>query len=101
MLLKTLEEPPGETVFILLADDVIPELVTVASRCVEVPFPPLPREDLVRRLLAAGVPPDTAAVVADSSGGNLERAQVMVDDPDVAARVALWTSVPDEVAARA
>ena len=40
-----------------------------------------------------------AAVVADSSGGNPERARVMVDDPDVAARVALWTSVPDELTA--
>jgi hypothetical protein len=33
-LLKTLEEPPGDTVFVLLADDVTPELATVASRCV-------------------------------------------------------------------
>ena len=40
-----------------------------------------------------------AAVVADSSGGNPERARVMVDDPDVAARVALWTAVPDELSA--
>ena len=99
VLLKTLEEPPGETVFVLLADDVTPDLVTIASRCVEIPFPPVPREDLVRHLVAAGVPPDTAAVVADSSGGNPERARVMVDDPDVAARVALWTSVPHELAA--
>ena len=59
----------------------------------------MPREDLVRHLVAAGVPPDTAAVVADSSGGNPERARVMVDDPDVAARVVLWTSVPHELAA--
>ncbi len=40
-----------------------------------------------------------AAVVAESSGGNLDRARVMVDDPDVAARVALWASVPDELVA--
>ena len=87
VLLKTLEEPPGETVFVLLADDVTPDLVTIASRCVEIPFPPVPREVLVRHLVEAGVPPDTAAVVADSSGGNPERARVMVDDPDVVARV--------------
>jgi hypothetical protein len=36
-----------------------------------------------------------AAAVTDSSGGNPERARVMVEDPDVAARVALWSSVPD------
>jgi DNA polymerase-3 subunit delta' len=98
-LLKTLEEPPGDTVFVLLADQVVPELVTVASRCVEVDFPPVARNVLVDWLTATGVPPDMAAVVADSSGGNPERARVMVDDPDVAARVALWASVPAELQA--
>ncbi len=97
-LLKTLEEPPGDTVFVLLTDVVVPELVTVASRCVEIPFPPLPRAELVRWLTDSGVPADMAAVVADSSGGNPERARVMVDDPDVVARVALWASVPDALA---
>ncbi|HXY28079.1 MAG TPA: hypothetical protein VEH82_07330 [Acidimicrobiales bacterium] len=94
-LLKTLEEPPGDTVFVLLADEMIPELATVASRCVEIPFPPVRRDVLVRWLTDSGIPADTASVVADSSGGNPERARVMVDDPDVAARVALWGSVPD------
>jgi DNA polymerase-3 subunit delta' len=98
-LLKTLEEPPGETVFVLLTDEVIPELVTVASRSVEIPFPPVPRDVLVRWLTSTGVPPDIAAVVADSSGGNPERARVTVEDPDVSARVDLWTSVPDELTA--
>ena len=37
-LLKTLEEPPGNTVFIVLADHVTPELVTIASRCVRIEF---------------------------------------------------------------
>jgi DNA polymerase III subunit delta' len=99
VLLKTLEEPPGETVFVLLADDLTPDLVTIASRCVEIQFPPVPREDVVRWLTVSGVPPDMAAVVADSSGGNPERARVMLDDPDVVGRVALWTSVPEELSA--
>jgi DNA polymerase-3 subunit delta' len=98
VLLKTLEEPPGQTVFILLADELTPDLTTIASRCAEVLFPPVPREVVARTLEAAGVAPDMAAVVAESSGGNLDRARVMIDDPDVAARVALWASVPDELA---
>jgi DNA polymerase-3 subunit delta' len=98
VLLKTLEEPPGQTVFILLADELTPDLTTIASRCAEVLFPPIGRDVLARTLEADGVPPDMAAVVAESSGGNLDRARVMVDDPDVAARVALWASVPDELA---
>ena len=68
--LKTLEEPPGATVFILLADDVTPELATVASRCVEIAFPPVPRAAMVQWLRAAGMAAEMAAVVADSSGGN-------------------------------
>jgi DNA polymerase-3 subunit delta' len=96
-LLKTLEEPPGETVFVLLADDLTPELSTVASRCVQVAFSPVPRSVLVQWLTGRGVPADMAAVVADSSGGNPGRARVMVDDPDVAARSALWASVPEQL----
>ena len=98
VLLKTLEEPPGQTVFILLADELTPDLTTIASRCAEVLFPPVPRDVVARVLEASGIAPDMAAVVAESSGGNLDRARVMVDDPDVAARVALWASVPDELA---
>ena len=36
-------------------------------------------------------------MVADTSGGNPERARVMIEDPDVAARAALWSSVPDQL----
>jgi len=97
VLLKTLEEPPGDTVFVLLADALTPDLATVASRCVEVPFPPVPRSALLEWLTGSGVPPDVASVVVDSCGGSPERARVMVDDPDVAARAALWASVPDEL----
>jgi hypothetical protein len=52
-----------------------------------------------RWLSDAGVPSEVAAVVAESSGGNVERARVMLDDPNVAARVALWSSVPEELGA--
>ena len=41
-LLKTIEEPPAGTIFVVLADDVPPELVTIASRCVRIDFGPVP-----------------------------------------------------------
>ena len=41
VLLKTLEEPAGQTVFVLLADTVPAELATVASRCVRIELHPL------------------------------------------------------------
>jgi DNA polymerase-3 subunit delta' len=96
-LLKTLEEPPGATVFVLLADEIGPDLTTVASRCVQIPFPPVPRATMVAWLVAQGSTPEVAAVVADSSGGSPERARVMMEDPDVAERAALWSSVPDQL----
>jgi DNA polymerase-3 subunit delta' len=96
-LLKTLEEPPGDTVFVLLADDITPELATVASRCVQIDFPPVPRAAMMQWLVGRGVAADVAAVVADSSGGNPERARVMAEDPEVAERAALWSSVPDQL----
>jgi len=96
-LLKTLEEPPGDTVFLLLADDLSPELATVASRCVQIAFPPIPQSTMLDWLSGLGVPADLAAVIADSCGGNADRARVMVDDPDVAERSRLWASVPDQL----
>lgn len=96
-LLKTLEEPPGPTVFVLLADDVAPDLATVASRCIQIAFPPVPRAAMLDWLDGRGISGEVAAVVADSSGGNPERARIMIEDPDVADRAALWSSVPDRL----
>lgn len=97
VLLKTLEEPPGATVFVLLADDISPELATVASRCVQIPFPPVPRTVMLQWLEDRGIVGEVATVVTDSSGGNPERARIMIEDPEVAERATLWSSVPDQL----
>ena len=96
-LLKTLEEPPTSTVFVLLAEDVPPELVTVASRCVEIPFPPAPAAAVASWLVARGVEEDQARLVAEGAGGDVERARLLAEDPDFAARLALWRSVPSRL----
>lgn len=93
-LLKTVEEPPPPTVFVLLAEDVPPELVTVASRCVEVAFPPLPDAVVRSWLVSRGVPEPQAELVAEGAGGNLDRARLLAEDEGFAARLALWRSVP-------
>ena len=74
-LLKTIEEPPASTVFVLLADAIPPELVTVASRCVEVEFPPVPTGTIARWLEDRGVPAQQAALVAEGAAGDLGRAR--------------------------
>jgi DNA polymerase III subunit delta' len=93
-LLKTVEEPPPSTVFVLLADDVPPELVTVASRCVKVPFPPLSTAAVVDWLVGRGLPRPDAALVAEGAAGDLDRARLLAEDPGFAARLALWRGLP-------
>ena len=56
-LLKTVEEPPASTVFVLLTTEITPEIVTIASRCVRVELYALPTEVVADRLVADGVDP--------------------------------------------
>jgi len=63
-LLKTLEEPPPGTIFIVLADQVTPELITIASRCVRVTFAALSDEAVTAELIDAGVDPEMAGAAA-------------------------------------
>ncbi|HEY5098062.1 MAG TPA: hypothetical protein VII46_08430, partial [Acidimicrobiales bacterium] len=53
-LLKTVEEPPPATVFVLLADDLPPHLATIVSRCVLVPFDAVATETVVAWLVSHG-----------------------------------------------
>src|SRR4051794_5213648 len=85
-LLKTLEEPPASTVFIVLADQVTPELVTIASRCLRVTFSALSDEVVAAQLVESGIDPATAELAARAAGGNLTRAQVLATDTGLMAR---------------
>ena len=93
-LLKTVEEPPPSTVFVLLADDVPPELSTVASRCVEIPFPPVAPPVIAEWLASRGTDAERARSIAEGSAGDLDRARLLAEDPSYAERLALWRSVP-------
>ena len=96
-LLKTVEEPPPATVFVLLCETVPPELVTVSSRCAEVRFPPVASGVIERWLVGRGVDPERAAVVADGCGGDLDRARLLSEDDGYVARHDLWRSVPSRL----
>jgi DNA polymerase III subunit delta' len=85
-LLKTLEEPPASTVFIVLADQVTPELVTIASRCVRIVFAALSNEVVAERLVESGIDPDTAEIAALAAEGNLTRARVLATDTGLMGR---------------
>ncbi len=93
-LLKTIEEPPASTVFVVLAEQVPPELVTIASRCVRVDFRPLPISEVAGVLSGEGVDPARAVELAEAAGGRLDRARLLAADPEVGARRSAWRSVP-------
>lgn len=92
-LLKTLEEPPASTIFIVLADAVDTDLVTIASRCVRIEFAAIP-SDLVRdTLIAEGWPAEVADAAAMASAGNIDRARLLVGDPGLAQRRAAFATI--------
>lgn len=94
ILLKTIEEPPESTVFVVLAEDVPPELVTIASRCVRIDFGPVPVALMVETLVGEGVAPELAGDAADASGGRMDRARLLASDPDFVERRRQWRAVP-------
>jgi DNA polymerase-3 subunit delta' len=93
-LLKTLEEPPDTTIFVVLAEYVPPDLVTIASRCVRIEFSPLTPGQIIGALVESGVAPDRAAALAEASGGRLERARLLASDPQFEMRRRAWHDAP-------
>jgi DNA polymerase III subunit delta' len=96
-LLKVVEEPPPSTVFVILADQTPPELTTIASRCVRIQFRTLTDDDVAAALVGWGVPLDRARVVAEASGGDVERARLLADDPALEARRRQFADVPRQL----
>jgi len=87
VLLKALEDPPPDTVFILSSarPHEVPE--TVRSRCQTIAFRPLSEEFVVETLVAEGIPEDRARLASRLAGGNLGRARrVARDDRGLAFR---------------
>ncbi|MCU1500069.1 MAG: holB [Acidimicrobiales bacterium] len=93
-LLKTIEEPTPGTFFVVLADNVPPELVTIASRCIRVDFVAVAPEVVIARLEAEGVDPARAAEAASFAGGDLDRARLLATDERLAMRLAAWRELP-------
>jgi len=94
VVLKAIEEPPRTTMFIVLATDIAPELVTIASRCVRVDFGPVPEGAVVATLMSEGVEADQAAMAARAAGGDLGRARLLATDVLVGDRMEAWRQVP-------
>ncbi|MCY3663162.1 MAG: hypothetical protein OXH28_10150 [bacterium] len=96
-LLKTVEEPPPEVTIVLLADDVPPGHVTVASRCVTVRFPAPSPEEVQQWLVGSGVSPAVARRAARAAGGDPGRAGDLVAGGNLAERLDAWWSIPERL----
>lgn len=96
-LLKTIEEPSASTVFVILADYLPPELVTIASRCVVIEFNAVADDAVAAVLVRDGVEPTVAQRVALAANGNIARARLLASDTGFAARQELWAAVPDKL----
>lgn len=81
VLLKALEEPPDQTVFLMSSarPDEIPE--TVRSRCHTVTFRPLSESFVADALAGEGIEAGRARLAARIAGGNLGRARRLANDP--------------------
>ncbi|HYO60521.1 MAG TPA: DNA polymerase III subunit delta', partial [Actinomycetota bacterium] len=97
-LLKTLEEPQPDTVFVLVSDHEEEVLETIRSRCRTERLEPVPLARVVDLLVAGGAPEDEARVAATIAGGDVERARSIAFDPEVRKRLDLWRGIPARLA---
>ncbi|MDN6325382.1 MAG: DNA polymerase III subunit delta', partial [Corynebacterium sp.] len=98
-LLKSIEEPPERTVFILCAPSTDPEdiAVTLRSRCRHL-YVPTPSRDEVEAVLLAderlGLSPEQAAWAAEVAGGHIGRARHLASEEKARAKRASALKLP-------
>lgn len=78
--LKTLEEPPGHAVIILITENADMLLPTIRSRCQLLRFAPLSPEQVRLLLERGGMDADSAALLAPLADGSMQRAGELDND---------------------
>jgi DNA polymerase-3 subunit delta' len=96
--LKTLEEPPGDTLIILITSMPQSLLPTIRSRCQEIRFQPLPRRVLTQALMQKrGLAEGDARFLAALAQGSMGRGLDMNAEQEQAERdqfAVLWAGLP-------
>jgi DNA polymerase III subunit delta' len=100
-LLKTLEEPPSASMFVLVTSRPDMLLATVRSRCPRLGFRALSPEDVAMALVQRGRHETEARAIAATADGSLGRALAMtgsdlVEARDIAQRVLAGTAISDD-----
>lgn len=94
VLLKTLEEPLAQVVFILVAESEDDFPPTVASRCRTIHVGRVPLPEMVSALTGRGLDEDAATGVAVVSGGRPGLALALMNQPEVARFREMWLAIP-------
>jgi DNA polymerase-3 subunit delta' len=90
-LLKTLEEPPGQTILLLTASDAESLLPTIVSRCEVLRLRPLPIEQAAEGLQERWqVPADSARLLAHLAGGRPGYALNLYQQPERMEQRTAW-----------
>ena len=97
-LLKTLEEPQPDTIFILISDRSEELLDTVRSRCRTIHLEPVPEARIIELLDAEGAGEGEAMLAARLSDGDIELARAFALDEVTRERRQLWLSIPRRLA---
>lgn len=82
-LLKILEEPPQQTLFILTAPEALRILPTILSRCQNIQFKKLQATEICKNLLAQGIERDTAEIFSNLAKGSLGKAYELMNNPEI------------------
>ena len=81
-LLKLLEEPPAQTVFLLVSEHPEQLLATIQSRVQTIRVPRLPVETITDALIQSGIAEDTAADIARIANGSYLAARKKTDESE-------------------
>jgi len=79
-LLKTLEEPPGNALLILITANAGGMLPTILSRCQRLQFNAIPQPAMEAYLVSQGQSAETARIAASLAGGSLKKALEVSDE---------------------
>lgn len=87
-LLKTLEEPPGNALLILLTSNVGGMLPTILSRCQQLHFRALSQEVISGHLQREGSDEESSRLAASLAGGSLNKAMAFAGESALTERTA-------------
>lgn len=85
-LLKVLEEPPKDTIFILLANNAYGLLPTILSRCQQIQFNKLSEAEIIQILKEQEINEEKASLAAPLANGSLSKALELIQSENKLAK---------------